>query len=515
METNQYPQFNLGGGGTTPGQSGADASPLDEESLLSSLLDFRQAIDLIEYLLLALKRRWVMLALIAFCVSSIITGIVLLLPKTYEAKTTIMARPNEMIRILVNPEMRNGDTDPKQGVQAFVLTRDNLRRVVRDVDLLNHWKTHRSAVQQFKDDLMLGLLGPPNDADIEEGLLDTVSKKVSIGVDQDTLTFAAQWSDPEMVVKITESLKQIYLDVRRHQEIDVLVDALSILESQKAELQNNVDQTLAELREQLEKERLVKEAKAEAKEQEDRDERARDRAERIAVLRMEFQRTQTLERLKSNLDVKRRTVSEQESEQKKKVATLQDKLDSLQQTFAPTNPEVVAVRNKLEEALKENESLDDLKKEEKTLEEQYFSALGDGPTNVLDPSSGRSTNLVDAIELSLKGADQKDVEQTNILLTRLRGDVTNLESVKRRAFTVQMETEAAKVAFGYRYAVIIPPEYPKKPIKPVVPLLIGVGVFVGVFLGAIAAVGAEILSGKVIQSWQIERFLGVRVLEEI
>ena len=75
--------------------------------------------------------------------------------------------------------------------------------------------------------------------------------------------------------------------------------------------------------------------------------------------------------------------------------------------------------------------------------------------------------------------------------------------------------DIASKSFKYRFTVLTPAEFPRKPMKPN-PMLIALGGMVaGLILGVFAALARDVLSGRVLESWQVERGLGVPVLAEL
>jgi hypothetical protein len=85
-----------------------------------------------------------------------------------------------------------------------------------------------------------------------------------------------------------------------------------------------------------------------------------------------------------------------------------------------------------------------------------------------------------------------------------------LEQIARE----RRELDKAQAAFKYRYRIVLPVELPNKPIKPKIPAVIAAGIIAGLALGALAAIAAEIRSGRIRARWQVER-LKLPVLAEL
>ena len=70
-------------------------------------------------------------------------------------------------------------------------------------------------------------------------------------------------------------------------------------------------------------------------------------------------------------------------------------------------------------------------------------------------------------------------------------------------------------AFKYRYSVVRPAQRPKKADKPNVPIMLAMGGFAATALAVLAAVLADVRTGKVLESWQVSRLIGVPVIAEV
>ena len=80
---------------------------------------------------------------------------------------------------------------------------------------------------------------------------------------------------------------------------------------------------------------------------------------------------------------------------------------------------------------------------------------------------------------------------------------------------MQVERDAARAAFKYRYSVIWPAEMPKEPSKPKPPVVLGAGFVLALLLSVLAARLADLRSGLLFESWQAEEKLGLPVLAQL
>jgi capsular polysaccharide biosynthesis protein len=79
----------------------------------------------------------------------------------------------------------------------------------------------------------------------------------------------------------------------------------------------------------------------------------------------------------------------------------------------------------------------------------------------------------------------------------------------------QVEREAARAAFKYRYSVVWPPQVAREPVSPNPKKVFAVGGFAAVVLALLAVVGPDLLSGRIFERWQVERGLRLPVLGDM
>ena len=89
------------------------------------------------------------------------------------------------------------------------------------------------------------------------------------------------------------------------------------------------------------------------------------------------------------------------------------------------------------------------------------------------------------------------------------------QQVVERLNSAQLELDAARVAFKYRYSVIWPAEVPTKSVSPKAWKVFGLGIPGALFLAMLAAVLIELRRATVLCRWQVERGLGLPVLAEL
>jgi hypothetical protein len=130
-----------------------------------------------------------------------------------------------------------------------------------------------------------------------------------------------------------------------------------------------------------------------------------------------------------------------------------------------------------------------------------------------DPTRETPSPMATADEPPLRlEAEDPRLEQERHQLWML---VRQHSGLLERIDDARVQIDTARAGFKYRYMVVTPPQLPKAPIAPKVPLIAVSGVIAGVMLAFLAGVAADVRRGLIVQRWQVERSLGIRVLAEI
>jgi hypothetical protein len=96
--------------------------------------------------------------------------------------------------------------------------------------------------------------------------------------------------------------------------------------------------------------------------------------------------------------------------------------------------------------------------------------------------------------------------------SQLRLAITQYVSVADRLDVARVELDTARADFEERYRAMATPKVPRRALRPD-PLLVAVGAVVGgVVFAFFAAALVDLRSGRVLESWQIERHAGIPVL---
>jgi hypothetical protein len=195
------------------------------------------------------------------------------------------------------------------------------------------------------------------------------------------------------------------------------------------------------------------------------------------------------------------------------LAELQVELAQQRTVYAERHPTILKLQQSISALEEESPQLQDLRDEESSLQSDLvrLSASRAEPVPALplpQPSANESQGRKRAPG-TLENLDD------DYARTRLRFAMEKYDVLLSRIDNARIELDTARAAFKYRYSIVRPPMFPKRPAKPNVPLVAAGAVLAAVLLSMLAAVVADRRSGRVLETWQIERLLGLPVLGEM
>jgi uncharacterized protein involved in exopolysaccharide biosynthesis len=220
--------------------------------------------------------------------------------------------------------------------------------------------------------------------------------------------------------------------------------------------------------------------------------------------------------LKVMIIAKRRVIQDLEEYRQRRLAELQAQLAEQSSSYTASHPVVVATKESMSSLQKDSPQITQLRRDERELLKQY-SARGGVARDLEGGRSGASST--DRAQLPAYAREsrreQDESETMQYWRTQLDFALQKYENLVGRIEAARIELDTARAAFAYRYVVIRPAEVSKKPTKPKVPLLMGLGIFAGAVLAFVVTAGLDFRRGILLESWQIEARVGVPVLSEL
>jgi uncharacterized protein involved in exopolysaccharide biosynthesis len=447
---------------------GPENLPVQEDD---GSFDFTWIADRLSFAWLAIRRHFVVL----LSCTALLGGLGVLaaraLPDRYYVELKLLAPRPDLIASVTNPGRTLG-SDSRANSRAVLelMRRDNLLEAIHDTDLLKHWRATRPAVLRLKDRLVFGR--ELTDAELTDVLVDSMKTRfVAYTQPQDdgsgSLTVGLTWNDPAMAVRLLNAMIKGFLDFRQSSELAVLGESISILEERLTEARRDLEVALAG-------------AKAAAPR---RPTRAEVEPTPEPAPAVDTRALADLAQLRSALTVKRRALDDLIAFRQRRVEELQTQLTEQRAVYSENHPIVANTRRSLEAVAADSPQITALRREVADLEARYAEKGGGF-------------------------ADLEDFERS-----RLTAAIARYYGVSDRLEGAKLERDSAQAAARYRFVVVQPPLPPRGPSNGMIKLVLRVGGFAGGFLlGLVAAILIEDRRGRIVQTWQVERGLGLPVL---
>jgi uncharacterized protein involved in exopolysaccharide biosynthesis len=419
----------------------------------------------------AVRRRW-KIALAVFLLG--LAGSVGFLQTrhpVYRVETRILAQRQSMLPSVVKPTVT--DDSPTRAAFELVHRRENVVAIARAVQLV--------------DTPAPGDVSERSVPGGEEGPFDLMVRRLDaalrVEVEEGTITIGVDWSDPVQAFRIAETALQNFLEARHVQEITAIDEVISVLRGRVTVLRANLDRTIAEVALEYGHDPVsVPVARTPAA---------------GAVLGSE-----ELVRLKSMLDAKERAIKDIEEYRRKKLVELQGQLDEKRGIYSDAHPVVTGLKQEIAARADESPQVAGLREEEKQLRRQYQARrAAEQPQGAAAPAPLRPSR-------KLQTAAVDDDE-------RVRQARAEYQTLVGRVSAAEVDLEAARTAFKYRYTVIWPAEIPRKPFSPKPVKILGVGAAASLLLALAVATLLELARGRVLETWQVEKGLGLPLLARV
>jgi uncharacterized protein involved in exopolysaccharide biosynthesis len=478
-------------------------------------------------------------------------------PRTYNADVRILAQRNLVLPALGNPNRavpREADS-PTHNVADVILQRENLVSLIKQADLLDRWDAQRPALNKMKDSISQMISGPPSDEDKMRALIGLLEKKLTITADDTTVTISVDWSNAQMAYELATLLQKNFFDARYDTDINVISDAISILEQHAQEEKDKIDVALAEA-ERVQKEHTG--APAPITSASSASSVPATQAPRQVVLRpASSPATSTAiaaapvataappppdPALTAALAQKKDAIKAIEDVRARRLADLNRQLSEALVTLAPAHPTVLALRQSIDQASQDPPELVQLLSDERAIEAQIAAAstpstaaAGAGtasappattavtatrPAVVAQPGAPPAagtpmTNTSSAALARLGAALPNEDPATAVARQKLQDATLKYDEIMARIESARIELDVSRAAFKYKFSIVRPPEVPLKPTKPNVAVLVLAGLFLSLLLGLGGAAAADLMGGRFIEPWQVQRKLKIPLLGEV
>jgi uncharacterized protein involved in exopolysaccharide biosynthesis len=479
------------------------------------LFDSRQLGNYVRYVTGSVRRRKrLALTLFSVIVLGTLLGLVTF-PKTYHVETKVLAQRNPVLP--VRGDQPGVDT-PTRAAAETVLRHDNLVALVKQTDLINHYAAHRAPAVRVKDAILGLLKSDDTEEDRIEGMVETLEKKLAVWTNEGTVTIAIDWSNAQMAFRLVDDAQTNFLESRHVSEISAIAESVGILQSHASSLRADIDSAV----EAIKKLRAEQDAAADPSRPAPRmvlgtgsaaaPRRAADPDPEIAKLRV-------------IIDAKDRAINDLEDFRRRRLSELQARLAEQRAVYTENHPIIVDLQQTIASLSKESPQVTSLRKEVAALQAELdrknaaATAEADSageprpapPTFVAAPPPQLPNDI-----LSLDREPREERDPAMVYARgQLRDAMDKYAALRTQIQSAQIDLETAEAAFKYRYAVITPAQVPKRPTKPNAPLVMLASLVAALLVSMIAAVFADIRSGRLIERWQVEDLLDKPILGEV
>ncbi len=447
--------YDLDGGGDEGGHIGP--SPVDWALLV----------------LRAPRRRKLLFAAVLVTVVALVVTYYRLATPIYRVEAKILAQQQQVIPAA----MRVGPEDnPARTAWEVIHRRDNVLSIIKSAKLLGE-----PPAPSWRD----WLFKPRDPLDRLVYLLD---KRLLVTTEEGTISISLDWTDPQQAYAIVDGSIQNFIETRHVQEVTAIDEVLSVLRVRAANAKDQLDRVTDEVR---------REAAG-----------AAPREPHLASAAPAPRgASDELIRLKSLLDSKERAVQDVEEFRRRRLADLHAQLSEQLATFSEAHPSVIQLRQDIDALSKESPQVTALQAEATKLRADYQARYAQESGSI----GGGSPALGGFRAPPRMRSPETPIEDDE----RVRDARTQYQQIVERVNGAQLELDAVRAAFKYRYHVVWPPRIPQDPISPNPIKIFGAGFLVALALAFVAAAIPDLSSGRIVERWQLERGLGITVLAEI
>jgi uncharacterized protein involved in exopolysaccharide biosynthesis len=400
----------------------------------------------------------------------------------YRVHATVLAQRPQALPSVVRPLFEDA---PARSAWDMIHRRDNLIALIRQANLLAEDGAAPAREPGLAERLaalvgrggtrLAALVGRDGTEDPLDLMVAILDKHLLVSADEATITIQLDWPDPQQAHAVVQAALQNFLEARHVQEVTAIDEVIAVLQGHAAGLRKDLDAATAEAPK--------------------RPAPTRSRAPQRAT-----QQSDELVTLQSKLEAKRRAVQDVEEFRRRRLADLDAQLAQARNSLSEAHPTVIALRKDLDALAGESPQLEALRADERGLRRELADRLA------REGVAAPATTTPPALEAAERGSEEDP---------RVRDARQQYEQMNARVSAAQVELDAARTAFKYRYKVIWPPQVPKEPVGASALKILGAGAIASLLLAIVAAAAPDVLRGRVVERWQVERILDVPVLGEL
>jgi hypothetical protein len=481
-----------------------------------------------------------LLIVVAFVIAFATTvGIALIVPKSYEVEVKLLALKSGMMASVSNPGRTiPWDADaPTRAAAEMILRRDNLVSLIRQTDLVSEWDRQRAPILRFADRVKAMVRRREQTPDEKlDAIIAQLERRLVVDVSpgvEGTVTISIKWPDPSMAYMLVERAQRAFLDARQVAETQAIAEAITILERYTQSLNRDINRTLEELS------RTRTAVPADLRRASDLVDRASDFVRSMPSTDLVGSIVPAaaepaidpgallaprLDRLKGQINAKRGELQRLEEEQKQQIDTLQAQLNVARTIYTPGHPTVQTLQQNLRYAQQNSPRVVALRRDLEDIETAYDEESAAEAERLIQAelnrrNAARPASTPPSVPKRIvlrpppeRVAPTRRDELAEFSTLRLRTELGQLQTILERTDSARIELAVSRTAFKYRYSVVTPAEEPGDPTFPDLRAIFVAGFLGSVLFALIAAIGADVLSTRILEPWQVQWRLGLPLL---
>jgi uncharacterized protein involved in exopolysaccharide biosynthesis len=437
--------------------------------------------DRARFLLNAARRRKLVAAAVFLGCIGLVFAVYRFKQPMYRVETRLLTQRQQALPSLVRPGVP--DDSPTRSAYELIHRRENLVALLTEANMASGSPgPPKPGVLEL---LGLGEGGP--DDDPMDLLVKRLDRALEVSVAEGTITIRLDWPDPQQAYQLVEAALQNFLEARQLQDVKAIDDAISLLRGRLAPLRAQLDAAIDEVHRESASapEALPVPAPSRA--------RPADPAH-----------VEELGRLRAAIEAKERAIRDTEEFRRRRLLELQAQLEERRVVYSEAHPSIVGLRREIEGLARESSQVAALREEDRQLRAQYAALSGEQAGTRAGPDRGGGARR--ARPISNASVDQSE---------RVRDARFQYQQMAERVSAAQTDLDNARAAFKFRYSIVWPAEVPRKPVSPNPLKYLGVGTLASLILALLAAAGPDLVSGRILERWHVERGLNVPVLAEL
>jgi hypothetical protein len=488
-------------------------------------IDFEAVRDLLGFILRAPLRRPILAATALLAVAGLGFLAARTVPQTYSVEMKLHAERNLVLPWLIDKDSVPREADnPTRKAADMILQVDNLNALVTQAKLIDRFYANRAPVLVLKDKLFELFGGPLSDEEKQRNMVGSLQKRLVVSSDDTSVKIVVDWNDPRVAYDLATMVHQNFIKASSDSETKLIEDAIAVLEDHAKSALQEVDSAVAEYRAA---QATVAQAAAA---------QAGPRTETVWVPQATPPSTTQGDKasaagaapdaeLAAALETKRARIKTLEAERAREVDALKQQMTQDLLTLTPQHPTVMALQQRLDQASKPLPELQMLHAEENSIMSQLVAGGAPAPSAVAASPQAQGPGRL-AVVPSPLGAPgfqttllEQDRQERDPTLaparSRLNWAIQKYQENMARIDTARLHLDTVRANFPYRYSIVTPAELPRGPKRPYARIIAVATVPLAFILAFLCAAAADLLSGRVLETWQVRRRLKIVVLGEL